>query len=358
VGVQKILSGFLTRLFSVSTVQIFLLKFLLKFRKVGVILVGHGFAPRVTDPVIESQHKLLAQLDHAIHDCSKLGFRFLSMEELLRLKQAGFRASFSWVHLTFDDGYQNNYTRLVPFLKERQLPFTLFVTTGAVAKEEWQFVDRVYCAFLRTSKKVWQDEADRPIPIPEDRSSRIQLADAVFAVLRESGKPEAESLMARVDDLLPPQEWKICRERYKENQLMTPAQLAQLAADPLVCIGSHGHHHFSFNASLREEDVRDEMNASRVWLNDITGTETMAFAFPYGQAVDITPLAKTICQQVGYTIGFTTLDGAVIPGADPLFLPRLAVPSDTRDFYRRLLKYLLPKVLVKWILWLKRPVLK
>src|SRR3989339_154669 len=100
-----------------NSLYVVLLKAILKYRKVGLVLAGHGYAPRVTDPVIESQHQDLSRLEHAVNLCRSLGFRFISMDELIRLSQHGFRNPYSWVHLTFDDGFENNFTTLYPFLK-------------------------------------------------------------------------------------------------------------------------------------------------------------------------------------------------------------------------------------------------
>ena len=65
------------------SLSVIILKAILKFRKVGLVLAGHGYAARVTDPVIESQHQDLSRLDHAVNLCRALGFRFISMDELM-----------------------------------------------------------------------------------------------------------------------------------------------------------------------------------------------------------------------------------------------------------------------------------
>lgn len=69
------------------------------------------------------------QIQH-LHDRGTI----LSLPEALELLQSGVVEQDGWV-LTFDDGYEDFYTRVFPILKEWDIPATVYVTTGFVEGE-------------------------------------------------------------------------------------------------------------------------------------------------------------------------------------------------------------------------------
>lgn len=52
------------------------------------------------------------------------GYEFVSLDEIYNKKH--------WICITFDDGYQDNYTLAYPILKRMGIPFTVYVTTGFI----------------------------------------------------------------------------------------------------------------------------------------------------------------------------------------------------------------------------------
>jgi peptidoglycan/xylan/chitin deacetylase (PgdA/CDA1 family) len=93
----------------------------------GVLLQYHFVAedtPRVTSV---TPAELEAHLDHLVeHD-----FTVLPLPELLERVRAGEALPPRSVAITFDDGYRSVYTNGFPLLRERDMPFTVFVNTAA-----------------------------------------------------------------------------------------------------------------------------------------------------------------------------------------------------------------------------------
>jgi len=52
------------------------------------------------------------------------GHEFVSLDDINNKKH--------WICITFDDGYQDNYTLAYPLLKRLGIPFTVYVTTGFI----------------------------------------------------------------------------------------------------------------------------------------------------------------------------------------------------------------------------------
>lgn len=63
-------------------------------------------------------------LERKINDYRATGWNFVPIDNLPK--------SGRWVSITFDDGYQDNYTLAYPMLKRLNVPFTVYVTTGFI----------------------------------------------------------------------------------------------------------------------------------------------------------------------------------------------------------------------------------
>lgn len=94
-------------------------------RKAGIILVYHSVSDEnklnftVTPKQFEDQMAYLAKND----------FKVVSLDQLMKYREAGFIPE-KTVAITFDDGYQDNYTQAFPILKKYNFPATIFLTTS------------------------------------------------------------------------------------------------------------------------------------------------------------------------------------------------------------------------------------
>lgn len=63
-----------------------------------------------------------AWLEQKINDYRVKGWKFVSIDKLPKKGR--------WVCITFDDGYRDNYTLAYPLLKQLDVPFAVYVSTG------------------------------------------------------------------------------------------------------------------------------------------------------------------------------------------------------------------------------------
>jgi len=97
----------------------------------GRILMSH----RVVEQRNEGENRELEItpefLKQTIDDYRHQGYRFVSMDESCDIIGHG-RTDHPFVCLTFDDGYQDNYDIAYPILKQENVPFAIYVTTGFI----------------------------------------------------------------------------------------------------------------------------------------------------------------------------------------------------------------------------------
>ena len=70
-------------------------------------------------------------LKQTINDYRRKGYRFVSIDEACDIIKRG-RTKHPFVCLSFDDGYQDNYDIAYPILKQMEVPFAVYITTGFI----------------------------------------------------------------------------------------------------------------------------------------------------------------------------------------------------------------------------------
>jgi len=181
------------------------------------------------------------------------------------------------VALTFDDGYESFATLALPILERHGVPATVFVTTIRAAGEEALWPDLLDVSahlsaapvtvagerFVKDRRREWRSEHDgTPLKTRARRAGGAFVGELVTALRRVADVASREDLALY---------WRTLSE----------GQLRAVAASPLVTVGSHGRRHLSLGHLAREE-AREEMAASKAWLEEVTGRTVDALAFPDG----------------------------------------------------------------------------
>lgn len=106
---------------------------------------------------------------------------------------------------------------------------------------------------------------------------------------------------------------------------ITKEHLAELMADELCIVGSHGKEHKPFRYYSESEAI-SSIEDSRVIMN----RKTDIFAFPYGRRVEVSDRNIACARKAGYAFAFSALDGSLKQKwfSGRWFLPRILVGED------------------------------
>ncbi len=204
--------------------------------------------------------------------------RTLSMEELLAFAAGRFELEGRAVLLTFDDGWRDNYLYAWPVLRRYGLRGTFFLIT-----------DRTETA---------GEGAVPPPPVWPDHEGAKKL------LLGEDGGGVAMA-------------WR---------------EVGEMAAEGRCCFYSHTRSHRRC-AGLGGVELAEELAGSRRLMEARLGTVCDVLCWPYGSFDDAAIAAATAA---GYRTIFTTEYGRVVPGGDPLRLPRIEAVESLDGFIREL----------------------
>jgi peptidoglycan/xylan/chitin deacetylase (PgdA/CDA1 family) len=236
--------------------------------------------------------------------------------------------------ITFDDGYSDVARLAAPLLAERDLPWTLFVSTGHVEEGRafwWDEVIRLLAGDPRHhslrlniggAERAWRTSTEH---------ERALTRDAILAPLQGESPEEIEAVLGRLRawadnlDAAPPQ----------EDRAMTVEQLQQLSRQPGVVIGAHTRNHrglsYAPEPAQREEAVRsrDDLEA---WL----GERPTSFSYPFGVfGADVNDTTLRVVREAGFTCAVLNQPGSLGRRTNRLGVPRRAVPDVDGDQFCR-----------------------
>ncbi|MBL7747679.1 MAG: polysaccharide deacetylase family protein [Chitinophagaceae bacterium] len=175
--------------------------------------------------------------------------------------------------LSFDDGFANNHSYVLPLLEQYEIPAVFFITGIRQAGYDVLWNDVLAIAYrygpdkLILKNRKFIKRKDRKYV---DAGSGELLADILRAT-DFAGKEQMMEVLGSFKDRADQEYWL----------QMTTEQIKQLSASKWVTIGSHGYYHNDL-ANLPAESAKLEMQQSRQFLEDVTGKEVRALAFPYG----------------------------------------------------------------------------
>jgi peptidoglycan/xylan/chitin deacetylase (PgdA/CDA1 family) len=245
-----------------------------------------------------------------------------------------------FVCFTFDDGYRDNLRAALPLFREFRAPFTVHVATrlaDATAPLWWFALEQV----VNGRAEFAFEWAGKKRAFSLDTEGQREAAFVEMArLIREQGRDTRDEVVAC-----------ICREagvdplEHTRALIMRWDELRELAADPLVTIGTHTAGHHTLNR-LTDDEARDELLGAKREIESRLGREVKHLAYPFGGRNAVGPREFALAAECGFATAVTTRCANLFPAhARHLHaLPRLTVSGnyDIRTLLPRLESGLLP----------------
>ena len=281
----------------------------------------------------------------------KENYNFIRMEDLIEYYKSPNKKSFpdKSILLTFDDGYKDHYTYVLPVLLENNIQGSFYIPTKCFQDKKVLDVNKIHFILencignegkiLKEIEEYLEINKDSRILFSYDKyfkeyavASRFDNKEVIFikrmlqVVLPEDYRGKIVDKLFRkyvctIGD-------KIISERaFWEELYLTPSQI-KIMEKLGMHVGFHSHDHVWLN-SLSKEEQEFQIKSSINYFKEIgLKTEKMTISYPYGEYnKDTIELMK----EYNIPLGFTTEVGKIdLEISDYLKLPRL----DTNDFYQ------------------------
>lgn len=230
------------------------------------ILMYHHVSDHGGDPLTISPAAFEAQVRFLV----RLGYRTLTLDELLAVLEGKERISPRSVVLTFDDGYVDFWFHGYPVLERYGVKAILFLVTS------------------------WVKEGGTPRALP----------------CKVPSHQEAKALI---------------RAGRSEEAIVSWEEVERMVQKGFVEVSSHTHTHPRWKpseGSIDEGRLKEELARSKALIEERLGGSCHALCWPWGLYDEG---AVKVAKEVGYRALFTTERGVVTHGSDPYALRRIVV---------------------------------
>lgn len=288
----------------------------------GAILMLHRVTDEPSTALGLNSHLAVTPsfLDAALTEMKRLGYAFISMDELVEQLENR-RSTSRMAAVTLDDGYRDNLLEGLPVLESHGAPFTVYVSPALIDGEKhlwWEIIEDIVTRCTIVDLPTAGGGIELTCRTPAEKTAAFRtLADYLTNQIPEQeqvGLLRCLASAARLD---------LKRGR---KQLMSWSELKKLARHPLAEIGAHTINHYNLRR-LEKNMARHEIAAAVPEIEKRLGIRPRHMAFPYGYAAAVGPREVALAREAGFSTAVTTRHGVIhaAHAAHLHALPRISV---------------------------------
>lgn len=188
------------------------------------------------------------------------------------------------VAVTFDDGFDNNYTDAWPVMEQHGIPVTIYLATGFIGSGKMVWSDRLEAALL-SSRMDSLELGDQRLPAIFHLSSELDRQNAFLAIktlCKTLPDEDKESLVSTIERKLEP-------SSLPDHPLycfMTWDRVREMNASALVEFGAHTIDHVSL-PKVSKSEMQRQIDQSVEKLETELQQHCQYFSYPEGQPNDV-----------------------------------------------------------------------
>ncbi len=224
--------------------------------------------------------------------------------------------------LTFDDGYQDNYTHAFPLAQELQIPFTIYLIPGYIESgTPFWWLEKKWLLQRTHIREVMLEGRRYVLRRREDRRELARLIDTRVRYACSVAKRERFLVELRRCLQVPLLEV----QKEDASRPLTWEQVHEMEQSGLVSFGAHTLSHPVLSALAEPLEVETELIRCRTMLEQQLRYCVRTLAYPVGQWQHIRAEVREAAQRTGYSWALTTHYGFNTAKSDPYLLRRIEV---------------------------------
>ena len=245
-----------------------------------VIFLFHGVIKKQTNEIrnYKKKHLEVSFFENFIRHVQTNGIP-LSMDEVVEHYKENKSFSPNSFAVTFDDGFENNYSIAAPILRKYEIPATFYITTDFVNKNHMSWIDRIEYCFEKTSKAYLVLPWDSKTYQFENNQEKIKILEMIRDNVKTNPLIDFEELVASI--------FTQCNQKII-NQSNDPLdlkmnwnQIKELNDNENFIIGGHSHTH-SILSFLDSCSLDSEVKKSVFLLKNKADIRIKHYSYPEG----------------------------------------------------------------------------
>ena len=203
--------------------------------------------------------------------------------------------------ITFDDGYEDNYTYAYPILKKLNIPFVIYVSAGLANDPApmWNYPLIIERIVKKNDELNIGGQKYVCNTLEQKNETFLKLKGLLFSLPYAHLQEEFKRLFAEY----------LTDNVFLRNTL-TWEQIIELSKDPLCTIGSHTMSHCRLTIT-DSVSLQYELGESKNLLEQHIGKPVTHLSYPYGWKSDVSAEAISFARKVGYKTALRSFGGPV-----------------------------------------------
>jgi peptidoglycan/xylan/chitin deacetylase (PgdA/CDA1 family) len=204
--------------------------------------------------------------------------------------------------VTFDDGYEDNYSNAYPVLKTLKVPAIIFLTSDYIGKKEPFYWDYAAYCFQHTKK----NSAELPFlgaAALSNEAGRQRVLMEWIEKMKLQPEIEKQQAVAELGAIL---EVSPTTEAFS-GLTLSWEQVREMGENGIE-MGSHTASH-PILTRIPPSQVEEELARSKKKIEAETGRRVRGFAYPNGHKADFSEVVMGLVRKTGYDAAFTLMRG-------------------------------------------------
>lgn len=243
-------------------------------------------------------------LDRAIRALKRWNYDFLGMDEVCR-RAVTLPEKRRFVALTFDGAGKDLIDFAYPVLARHAVPFTIYVPTAfpdGVGEAWWLGLEQVIARESRVSLLMGEKEQRFTVTGKAEKQALFSFVECWLRSL-----PPAD-VSAAIADLCT--RYRVDLAALSRDASMNWEDLAKLAADPLVTIGS-ATVNYPILANMKDAAALREMAIGKAVAEAAFHRDIRHLAFPFGDRASFRRSHVVMAEEAGFASAVSTIPGIV-----------------------------------------------
>jgi len=229
-------------------------------------------------------------------------------------------------HITFDDGWQDNFANAFPILRKHGIPATVFLTTDFISTSKWFWPEKILYLLAQNRLPEIEElsllESKKILSIIFLQNVSLEKRiNAAIEFLKDKPMPTIGSV---IEDL------KIASgiNNFPSKRLLLNWDEVREMGTGDITFGSHTRTHAILTNLDNDDDIAVELEQSKAEIEDQTGQEVKSFCFPNGNSNN--KLIRYV-KRCGYVCSFAGGYGKIDHKTDRYFLKRIGIHNDVTE---------------------------
>jgi len=283
------------------------------------ILMYHNFSP--------DNAGLAAQCEHI-----RRYYQPLSLSSLAESLEMGRPLPHNNLVITIDDGYRDFFLYAYPVFRHYRISPTVFVISEFLDQKSWLWWNQIEYAFQLTSEKAlsleWPSGAVQNFSFnTPDHRLRVsnEIVDTLLRIENSERLKLIDVIVKKLGVALPP----LPPFKWSPLEWSEVREMAQNGIE----FGAHTRTHPILSRINDTDTIRDEIEGSKLRLEEELDKEVLHFSYPNGKVADLNKQIVDLVKQCGFRTAVTSERGLNFSDADPFLLRRIGVEPVGATYY-------------------------